>query len=168
VQASTLDLYQRIPRWWETYLTHNDVEIRGVTLNGYWTAQPSYERTAGLVPVHHYRFDRVSLLAETYLRRYATHHPAPERVCAFTNGVGYRSDPDEIRALLRRLGIAERAWFSIGLDAIDATCLDAFGQTIPRPHEMVRRWLRDAPYRSHRWRPLDVDQLGPWTEGAPS
>ena len=159
VEASTTGLYRSIPRLWEAYLRWNRVAVRGVSINGYWTAHPAYERAAGLVPVHYYRFSAIADVARACLVAHADREATPERVCVFCNTVGHEGDPVEIQALLYELGLEERAWFSVGPDCSDAACFDVFGERVPRPFEAVGGWLMRAPYLLHGWRPLDLGSV---------
>jgi hypothetical protein len=54
-------------------------------------------------------------------------------------------------------GLQDVFWFSRGFDCPDAECRNAFGELIPKPFEKVGEWMTSAPYRSHAWRPLDVE-----------
>ena len=154
IEAGTVALYRRVPRLWETYLQRNGKPIQGVALNAYWIAHPTFERICGVVPIPFYRFSTVRQVAEKYLVRVPS--VGDGKVCAFTNRIGGCSDPEEIRELLRKHGLTQHTWFSIGIDAPDAQCRNVFGQPIPQPAEKAAEWAGEQTFDLGIWDPLDV------------
>ena len=51
-----LNLFRLIPILWLKYLEKNECKPRGISFNPYWTANPLYERIAGIVPFDYYNF----------------------------------------------------------------------------------------------------------------
>ena len=159
IEAGTVELYERIPVLWQAYLQANSVAVRGVTINAYWTAHPYYERFAGLIPVHFYRFSAVEEVAARLLDAHGSADAEEGRLCAFVNDVGGWSDCRDVQRVIASKGLQDAFWFSRGFDCPDAECTDVYGGPVPRPFEKVAEWLTTAPYRSHTWRPLDVGSV---------
>ncbi len=159
IEAGTVELFRRIPYLWEEYLKVNSVKIRGVTLNAYWIAHPGYERFAGLIPIHFYRFSELQDLFEEFLEKYGPTENEEGRLCAFLNDVGSEWDCTEVQKMIQGKGLQDVFWFSRGFDCPDAECRNAFGELIPKPFEKVGEWMTSAPYRSYAWKPLDLQLL---------
>jgi hypothetical protein len=162
VEGGTVDLYRLIAQLWIAYLNKNGCQVRGVTFNGYWTAHPVYERAAGLLPVHFYRFATIQEAATELVERYlSAFSRGPATVCAFTNRIGSPQDPDDLRGFLAEYGLAQDAWFSIGPDCPDGRCHDVYGGEIPPPHLKVAKWLHGAPYwpDCRAFVPLTVEEV---------
>jgi hypothetical protein len=162
IESSTVDLYRLISPLWENYLLSNEVHIRGVTINAYWTAHPYFERYAGLVPVHYYKFSFRRDDARTYLEKYGRTHPSPDRICVFSNDAGGYADHIEVQNLITEMGLQQNCWFSIGYDCPGAECHDSYGEPIPNPFQKVSEWIKTSPYRKHKWKPLEIDALLPF------
>lgn len=159
IELGTVELYRRIPVLWEEYLKTNSVRIRGVTLNAYWTAHPYYERYAGLIPIHFYRFSMLRDVAARFLEAYGTTDNEEGRMCAFLNNVGSGQDCNEAQKLISDKGLQDAFWFSTGFDCPDAECKDIYGKLIPKPFEKVAEWMPSAPYRSRKWHPMDIQSV---------
>ncbi len=159
IEAGTVDLFKKIPFLWEKYLKVNSVGIRGVTLNAYWIAHPYYERYAGLIPIHFYKFSMLRDVAEKFLDKYGASNNENGRMCAFLNDVGGEHDVAEARDLIHAKGLEADFWFSQGFDCPDAECRNAYGELIPKPFEKVAEWIISAPYRSHEWKPLGMESV---------
>src|SRR3989339_60296 len=159
IESTTVDLIRKISRLWEEYLIRNAAQIRGVTLNAYWTAHPYYERYAGLVPVHYYKFSMLEDIARAYLEKYGKREASPESICCFTNTAGSELDSADVRSLLTDMGLQHDCWFSMGFDCPGAKCVDIHGDEIPKPFEMISEWIKSAPYRSNDWKPLEITTI---------
>lgn len=159
IENGTVELYKMIPVLWEEYLNSNGVQIRGITLNGYWVAHPYYERYAGLVPIHYYKFSMLRETARVYLEKYVTSNIQPGQLCAFTTGAGGHSDPEDVKQFISSYGLQDVFWFSKGFDCPDAECVDVYGQTILKPYEKIMEWISTAPYHLHNWQPLDITSI---------
>lgn len=155
IEGTTEDLFRAIPILWERYLQSNSIPVRGVTLNAYWKAHPYYERFAGLVPIHYYKFSMLKEVARAYIEKYAAIDAQTEQMCAFTNDVGSPSDSEDVRQLISTMGLQNVFWFSKGFDCPDAKCEDIYRQPIPRTYEKISEWITTAPYRSHEWMPMN-------------
>ena len=70
VEGSSVDLYRFITPIWEHYLAKNLIPVRGFTFNSYWIAHPYYERYAGLLPIHFYKFKMLKETAAHYIQKY--------------------------------------------------------------------------------------------------
>lgn len=159
IESSVLSLYAAIPRIWRKYFEHNGITPRGLTLNGYGVAHPVYERAAGLIPVHFYRFGLMRDVARSWLRYFSDTASGDKDICVFANYVGGADDVSEILQTLADLDLQKRCWFSNGLDAPDTACVNAFGLSIPGPAEKVAEWLPSAEYSTREWTPLPVENV---------
>lgn len=160
VGGSTISLFQAILPLWECYLADNGIDPRGFTMNSYWCAFPGYERVAGLLPIHYYKFDTIRKFAAKFVARYKPGSERPisrETWCAFANDIGSDTDLKDIRAWLQELGVLDACWLSYGFNLADGNCWDCFGVEIPPPAEMIRSWYPSAPFLSHEFHPLPVD-----------
>lgn len=159
VEGSSVDLYRLITPIWEYYLVKNLIPVRGFTFNSYWIAHPYYERYAGLLPIHFYKFKMLEETAAHYIQKYKNIEILPNTVCAFTNNAGGPLDTNEIKNFLTNFTFNKKCWFSIGFDCPDAQCRDVFGNEIPKPFEKVCEWIQSAPYRKNNFTPMTINEV---------
>lgn len=159
IESGTVGLYKMVPSIWEAYLKTNNVRIRGCTLNAYWTSHPYYERYAGLIPVHFYKFSMLEDVAHRYITRYCLANPMPQTFCVFANNVGGQTDLDDIRSLITHFDAWEKCWYSEGFDCPGSRCTDRGENQVLRPYEKVSEWIQKAPYRSRHWNALEVEKV---------
>ena len=57
------------------------------------------------------------------------------------------------------MDLQDRSWYSKGFDCPDGKCEDALGELIARPFEKVGEWMNSAPYRLHKWQPMDMQSV---------
>lgn len=93
IENDTITLYKLIPKIWEWYLEKNKVNINGVTLNTYWISHPAYERSAGLIPVHFYKFSTIKETATFYIKKYYKGPKFFRNLCVFMTDAGSPNDP---------------------------------------------------------------------------
>jgi hypothetical protein len=170
IESDVLGLYKAIPRIWENYLNYNKKPIRGFTLNGYWIAHPSYERAAGLIPFHFYRFEaddfkiisdyiknRIINIKDRHLLDFTKISPSTFPV--FVNNIGGEDDVERVRAMIEKLGLSDQCWFSNGLDCFGCVCRDVFGCEIPLPTDIISNWMKEEkniPYFGTEFNPLPI------------
>ena len=56
LEGSTIDLYKLIPQLYIQHFKNNDIKIKGISLNQYYTAHPYFEKINGIVPFVYYNF----------------------------------------------------------------------------------------------------------------
>ena len=159
IEANSIDLYKFIPFIWEKYLNENKVSIRGITLNSYWTAHPYYERYAGLIPIHFYKFSYLQKIAVSYIRKFCLKERSPETLCAFINNIGDINDINNVKLLLNKIGVEKESWVSNGIDSPDAIAKDIYNNEIPKPFEKISEWIKKAPYKDKIWKALNIKKL---------
>jgi hypothetical protein len=173
VEGGVVDLYGAVPRLWRAYLAANGVASpRGVTVSGFWVAQPALERLDGVLPFPAYAFYKPTwrpifdaagaALAAVVAAGGAPAAAAHTRV--FVNGVGSDTDREGAQLLLDgALGAsAGAAVCEYGLDCPPAAverCSGGAGGV--GAHVAAARALSNATslLPPRQWAPLTVAQV---------
>ena len=152
LQGGVVEGYLGVPELWRAYLAANGAAPAGITVEGYWTAQPALARRDRVLPYPAYAFfkpdwhpvlDAAGAGLAGVVRGAGGARAAAAHTRAFINGVGSSAERQGVALLLaQQLGdSAGLAQCSYGLDCAPEgteSCSVA-GQGAPPPH-MLAAW----------------------------
>ena len=158
IEGGTVPLFEGITKTWLAYLSKNLVKPRGISFNPYWTANPLYERYAGIVPLDFYNFRVTQDFAQnivTSLRKNGTFKDAgPERIYAFMNTIEELPDVNCLKAFWDANNLTTSGWFSVGFDLYGIKSKNLNGDIVDAPYEKISKWMSNStnlPYKNRKW-----------------
>lgn len=165
-----LNLFRSIPILWLKYLEKNKCKPRGISFNPYWTANPLYERIAGIVPLDYYNFgvfiDFYQKIVDDLKKKNYLPNPKlgwqPPRVYAFMNLIETQVDLDRVKDFWTKNQLFDVGYFSVGLDIKDLKSKDLYDKNVSPPYQSIMNWISktsNIPYNSKIFQSLTIEEV---------